>query len=138
MRTSMAVLALLLAALALGVAACGGEEDQTATPETVEGTLPEPETGDGDAEDLPALALTGDPAAGASVYEAGGCGGCHTLAAAGSSGTVGPNLDDSQPTYELAVERITKGQGAMPAFGDSLSAQEIADVSQYVSESAGG
>jgi mono/diheme cytochrome c family protein len=51
---------------------------------------------------------------------------------------VGPNLDDAQPSYELAVERITKGQGGMPSFADQLEPQQIADVSQFVSESAGG
>ena len=30
-----------------------------------------------------------------------GCSGCHTLAAAGSNGTVGPNLDDAKPSKEL-------------------------------------
>jgi mono/diheme cytochrome c family protein len=136
MRRAAAVLALLLAVLALGVTACGGEEEATPTPETVEGTLPETETGNGGG-DLPALDLTGDPAAGKTVWDANGCSGCHTLAAAGASGTVGPNLDETQPSFELAVERITNGQGAMPSFGDSLSAQQIADVAQYVSESAG-
>ena len=88
--------------------------------------------------DLPALDLTGDPAAGASVWEANGCGACHVLSAAGSSGAVGPSLDDTQPSYELVVERVTNGLGAMPAFGESLSPQEIADVAQYVADSTGG
>jgi mono/diheme cytochrome c family protein len=33
---------------------------------------------------------------------------------------------------------VTKGQGGMPAFGDRLEAQQIADVSQYVVDSTGG
>jgi len=32
---------------------------------------------------------------GKAVFASAGCGGCHTLAAAGSSGTTGPNLDDA-------------------------------------------
>jgi mono/diheme cytochrome c family protein len=135
MRRSVTLLALLLAALALVAAGCGGE-DTTATPETVEGTLPT-ETSGGN-EDLPALDLTGDAAAGESIYASAGCGGCHTLAAAGSNGQVGPNLDDAAPSYELVVTRVTLGQGAMPSFKDQLSAQEIADVSQFVVDSAGG
>ena len=54
------------------------------------------------------------------------------------SGTVGPNLDDSQPSFELVVDRVTNGAGAMPAFEGQLSEQEIADVSAYVVESTSG
>lgn len=79
----------------------------------------------------------GDPAAGEDVFASAGCGTCHTLAAAGASGTIGPSLDDSQPSFELVVDRVTNGQGAMPAFGDQLSEQQIADVAAYVVESAG-
>lgn len=134
MRRVTTVAALLVASLALVAAGCGGEE-VSATPETVVGEVP---TETGAAEDLPALELEGDAAAGADVFAANGCGGCHTLEAAGTSGTVGPNLDESGTSYELAVERITLGQGGMPAFGDKLEPQQIADVSQYLVDSAGG
>mgnify|MGYP001604188945 FL=1 len=135
MRRFAIAAALLLSALALlAVAGCGGEE-VGAEPETVIGTVPTETTDSGD---LPALDLEGDAANGASVYETAGCGGCHTLAAAGSTGTVGPNLDDTKSSYELAVERITKGRGGMPAFGEQLEAQEIADVAQYIVEATGG
>ena len=41
-----------------------------------------------------ALVVSGTSAsAGKQVFSANGCGSCHTLAAAGSTGTVGPNLD---------------------------------------------
>ena len=89
----------------------------------------------------PAIPLQPTPAPtdggtdGASIYAANGCGGCHTLAAAGSAGTVGPNLDEAKPSLELAVERITHGQGAMPAFGETLTAEQIAAVAAYVSGS---
>jgi mono/diheme cytochrome c family protein len=131
MRRSVVVLALLLTALALLAAGCY-EGEVTATPETVEGTIPEETTGGGNA-DLPALELTGDPAAGEEVFASSGCGACHTFSAAGSSGNVGPNLDDASPSYELAVERVTLGQGGMPAFGEQLEPQQIADVSAFVS-----
>ena len=136
MRRASSILALLLAALALAAAGCGGEEEATPTPETVEGAIPTETTGG--AGDLPALALTGDASAGADVWSANGCGGCHTLAAANATGNVGPNLDDTKPSYELAVTRITKGQGAMPSFGDTLEPQQIADVAQYVVDSTSG
>jgi mono/diheme cytochrome c family protein len=80
----------------------------------------------------------GDPAAGESVFAANGCGTCHTLEAAGSSGSVGPNLDESKPDFELAVDRVANGQGAMPPFGESLSEQQIKDVAAYVVASTSG
>jgi mono/diheme cytochrome c family protein len=72
------------------------------------------------------------------VFASAGCGGCHTLEAAGSSGNVGPNLDDAKPDLELAHNRVTNGAGAMPAFKGQLSDQEIADVAAYVVESTQG
>jgi len=136
MRRPILLLVLGLATLALLAAGCS-EGEVTATPETVQGTIPEETTG-GDNADLPALELTGDASAGEQVYASAGCGACHTLSAAGSSGTVGPNLDDAQPSYELAVERVTLGQGGMPSFSDQLEPQQIADVAEFVSSSAGG
>jgi cbb3-type cytochrome c oxidase subunit III len=73
---------------------------------------------------------------GAEIFLAAGCGSCHTLSEAGSSGTIGPNLDDSKPSVELAVERVTNGSGAMPAFRDQLSEEQIQTVAEYVSGSA--
>ena len=128
---------LAIVALALGVFAAGCSEGEvTATPETVVGTIPEETTGA--TPDLPALELTGDATAGEAVFESAGCGACHTLSAAGSTGTVGPNLDDAKPSYELVVTRVTLGQGGMPAFQDQLEPQQIADVAEFVSSSAGG
>ena len=80
---------------------------------------------------------TGGSTAGAEVFASAGCGTCHTLDAAGSSGSTGPNLDDLQPDKETVVSQVTNGGGGMPAFGDRLSEQEIEDVATYVSESAG-
>jgi mono/diheme cytochrome c family protein len=122
---------LALLALTLGLAGCGGGEEAAPLPETVEGTLPEAAT----TSDEPSSTVEGDASNGAQIFASAGCGGCHTMEAAGSSGTVGPNLDQSQPDLELVVDRVTNGQGAMPSFGDSLSEQEIADVATYVVES---
>jgi mono/diheme cytochrome c family protein len=79
----------------------------------------------------------GDAAAGATVYQSAGCGGCHTLAAAGSTGAVGPNLDDLKPSYDAVMQQVTNGGGGMPAFSGSLSADDIKNVSAYVSQNAG-
>ena len=136
MRRPLAALALLLAVVALVAAGCGGEE-VTATPETVVGTVPE-ETTTGASENLPALALEGDAAAGKEVFASAGCAACHTLSEANASGTVGPNLDDAKPSDELVVERVTLGQGGMPSFKDQLQPQQIADVAAFVSSATGG
>ena len=74
---------------------------------------------------------------GAAVFAEAGCGSCHTFAAAGASGTIGPNLDESQPSKELTVERVSEGMGAMPSFADQLTPEQIAAVADYVSQNAG-
>ena len=173
-RRTAVVLVLLVAVLGVVGAGCGQEQEQTATPETVEGTTTtdttetettetettetdttetettetettettETETTETDETETETTATTpvieGDPAAGKEVFlGSSACGGCHTLADAGSTGTVGPNLDESQPDYELALDRVTNGQGGMPAFSSTLSEQQIADVAAYVSSVAG-
>jgi mono/diheme cytochrome c family protein len=74
---------------------------------------------------------------GKSIFTA-NCGSCHTLADAGTSGTIGPNLDESRPSRDLAVDRVTNGMGAMPSFRDTLSPEQIQAVAEYVSSAAGG
>jgi mono/diheme cytochrome c family protein len=78
-----------------------------------------------------------DAAAGAKVFASAGCGSCHTLSAAKSSGQVGPNLDDAKPGYDTVLAKVTNGGGGMPSFGGQLSAQQIRDVAAYVATSAG-
>ena len=139
MRRAATLLALFaLIALPVGVAGCGGGEVVTATPETVEGTLPAATTTEATTTEGSGSTLTGDPANGEKVFASAGCGGCHTLEAAGSSGNVGPNLDDAKPDLALALNRVTNGSGAMPSFKGQLSDQEIADVAAYVVESTQG
>jgi cbb3-type cytochrome c oxidase subunit III len=74
---------------------------------------------------------------GKAIFASAGCGGCHTLAAAGASGTVGPNLDDAKPSKELAIDRVTNGQGGMPSFEGQLSEAQIEAVATFVAENAG-
>ena len=78
-----------------------------------------------------------DATDGETIFLQAGCGSCHTLAAAGSNGTIGPNLDESQPDAQLAVDRVTNGQGGMPAFRGRLDEGQIRAVAEYVAESAG-
>jgi mono/diheme cytochrome c family protein len=131
---------LLALVLATAASACGGGEEASPTAETVE-TGGGTDTDGGETETTPteteAEGATGDPTKGKEIFAAQGCGSCHTLADAGTSGTVGPNLDDSQPDHELVVERVTNGAGAMPSFKDKLSEEEINDVAAYVAEAAG-
>jgi mono/diheme cytochrome c family protein len=85
-----------------------------------------------------AQAAPGDPVAGARVFRSAGCSSCHTLSAAGATGTVGPNLDSLKPTFEQVVAQVNAGGGAMPPFAGVLTAAQIADVAAYVSQSTGG
>jgi cytochrome c6 len=113
------------------------EPTETATTET-DTTDTEPGETTGTTTPPPAGGA-GDPVAGKEVFLGdSGCGSCHTLADAGSSGTIGPNLDESQPPPELVVDRVTNGSGPMPSFSGSLSEQQIQDVAAYVSSAAGG
>ena len=70
---------------------------------------------------------------GKSIFASAGCGSCHTFKAAGSNGTIGPNLDEAKPAFELAIERVTNGKGPMPPFRDSLSGDQIRAVAEFVS-----
>jgi mono/diheme cytochrome c family protein len=74
---------------------------------------------------------------GKAIFTEAGCGSCHVLADAGTSGTIGPNLDQSQPAVELAIDRVTNGSGQMPSFRDRLSEAQIRAVAEYVSQAAG-
>jgi mono/diheme cytochrome c family protein len=74
---------------------------------------------------------------GAAIFKGAGCAGCHTLAAAGATGTVGPNLDQLKPTTSVVAHQVMVGGGAMPAFQGKLSPAQIQAVAQYVSSSAG-
>ena len=74
---------------------------------------------------------------GKAIFASAGCNGCHTLAAAGASGTVGPNLDEAKPSKELAIDRVTNGQGGMPSFKGQLSDAQIEAVATFVAENAG-
>jgi cbb3-type cytochrome c oxidase subunit III len=74
---------------------------------------------------------------GKQIFSSAGCTGCHTLADAGSTGNVGPNLDDAKPPKALVVDRVTNGMGAMPSFKGQLSEAEIQAVADYVSSAAG-
>jgi cytochrome c6 len=92
--------------------------------------------GGGETPTTPA-APSGDAAAGKQVFETAGCTSCHTLADAGATGKVGPNLDQAKPPASLVVDRVTNGKGVMPSFKGQLTETQIQDVAAYVSSVAG-
>ena len=71
-------------------------------------------------------------APGEKVFASAGCGGCHTLKAAGSSGNVGPNLDDLKPPFDKVVHQVEVGGGPMPSFKATLSPKQIQDVAAFI------
>lgn len=129
-----------VAALATGAAACGDDGDSgdagtppatttaaptTAAPATTAASSTTERTG------------IDDPAAGKVVFTQ-NCSGCHTLADAGATGAVGPNLDDLKPDYSIVGSQVAYGGGGMPSFEGKLTSQQIGDVAAYVSSVAGG
>ena len=137
MRQSLLVL-LAIAALAGGVVAAAvavadwtGGGGQEAVPTTSYAYTGPAGTGP------PSPPGAGDPVAGKQVFATAGCASCHTLADAGSSGNVGPNLDDAKPAFDRVVDRVTNGKGVMPPFKGQLSEQQIGDAAAYVSSVAG-
>ena len=128
---------LVLVALVAALAGCGSEDLDTGEPVppptevvTTETTGTEPTGGE--------TTSAPDTEAGKEVFLGpAGCTGCHTLSAAGSTGTIGPNLDQAKPSFDVAVTVITSGRGGMPAFEGQLSEEEIQNVAAFVAESAG-
>ena len=80
---------------------------------------------------------SGDLAAGEEIFVA-NCGSCHTLTAAGTSGNVGPNLDDTSFDQGAVEEQVAQGGGGMPAFEGQLSEEEIRNVAAFVVASEAG
>ena len=129
--------------LAFVLAGCGGKQIVSPTAETVVGTVA--------AEKQQAA---GDAKAGATLFTAQGCGGCHVFKPANSQGNVGPDLDKladyaktanqgslQEFTHESIANPsayIEKGYpNAMPNFGQSLSDKQIADLVAYLTQKQG-
>jgi mono/diheme cytochrome c family protein len=76
-------------------------------------------------------------ASGAQVFQSAGCGACHTLKAAGASGTIGPNLDQLRADAANVASIVRTGAAPMPSYAGRLSYQQITAVANYVSSVAG-
>jgi mono/diheme cytochrome c family protein len=119
--------------LVLVAAGCGSATSLSSSPDLTRGKQ---------------LFVGGDP----SKYPHGmACGACHTLAAAGTTGTVGPNLDaafayvhakssdsklDASGIARLVLEQIRYGSNGMPA--NLVTGQDAQDVAAYVAQAVSG
>lgn len=109
---------------------------------------PEPEPGPGPAPEPPPTTTgeqpSGSAEAGKTVFQVSGCGSCHLFAAAGTNGTVGPNLDEALAGKDAAyVERaivdpdadIAEGYspGVMPqTYEEQLSPKQVDDLVAFL------
>jgi mono/diheme cytochrome c family protein len=84
---------------------------------------------------LGAQSAQDDPAqveAGMTVFET-NCAGCHGVDGTGSgTGRVLTGIADQEPDRLVHVASVTNGKGFMPAFGESLDAEEIDAAVSYV------
>tara|TARA_B100000029_G_C17350987_1_gene878887 strand:+ start:579 stop:884 length:306 start_codon:yes stop_codon:yes gene_type:complete len=60
------------------------------------------------------------------------CGTCHVLEAAGSTGNIGPNLDQLKPNLSQIIYAVKNGIGVMSSFEGILKKEEIEAVAYYV------
>jgi mono/diheme cytochrome c family protein len=110
-----AAVAAVAVAVAMAAAGCGGDDDGGG--------------GGGDGGGAPAALGRGGE------LFAERCARCHTLAAAGTDGDVGPNLDTLKPDRATVLRAIETGPGVMPSgLADGADAQAIADA---VADNAG-
>jgi cytochrome c551 len=112
----------------------GNEEAEAEAEESPEGG-PELEGEAGEQAEGEAGATTegGDPKLGTVVFSE-NCSTCH--GATGHGGNGGPDLTTMPlaQTEAGAIEQVTNGGGGMPAFGGTLSEEEIENVAAYVAQ----
>ena len=111
-------------ALFVGLPACGGDDEGDASATTTTETTTTDE------------ATTDETSAAGQEIFVDNCGSCHTLSAAGTSGAVGPSLDDTTLDVAAVEAQVRNGGGGMPAFEGQLSDADISAVAAYVVESA--
>ncbi|MBA3383671.1 MAG: cytochrome c [Actinobacteria bacterium] len=131
----LVVLGLLFVAALAGflVGRESSEDDSPAAAQTeTQGGTTESEPATTEVATTESTATESEGADGAAVFAEAGCGGCHTFAAADSSGTVGPPLDGIDLSKDEIEQQVRNGGGGMPAFGDRLSDAEIEAVADYV------
>ena len=73
--------------------------------------------------------------AGLALFNTYSCATCHALADAGAGGSIGPSLDNNpRLTRDFVIGAVSEGRGAMPAYRDQMSAEEIAALADYIVE----
>jgi len=60
------------------------------------------------------------------------CAICHTLQDAGTTGAIGPNLDELKPDMERVLKVLKSGLGAMPSYAATMSEDDMKAVAAYV------
>ena len=115
----------LLTIVALAIGACGGGDDDSSSSSSSSSSAQSTST-----------AAQSASAQGKQIFTS-NCGGCHTLADAGTNGQVGPVLDKLKPNKQRVVRQVNNGGGKMPAFKGKLSDAQIDAVATYVSSVAG-
>ena len=63
------------------------------------------------------------------------CGVCHSLEAAGAKAVIGPNLDALKPDARRIRTAIAQGVGAMPAYAEQLTDQEVTALVEFITSS---
>jgi cytochrome c553 len=137
LRFFTVVAVLLVVAMLASVEVFGGEHEEGEEGGEAAQTETGGEDGGGGGGGGQGGGAEGDATAGKEVFASAGCGSCHTLQEAGTSGTVGPDLDQSSIDQAGAVQQITNGGGGMPPFGGQLPEQQIQDVAAFVVASEG-
>lgn len=153
------VMALVMVATAAAAVVAARDEQQTRLKEQNEeaaleaeemgGSFEAGETSEGTAKaaDPEPAAPPDEIAEGQQVFTSTGCGACHILGAAGSTGQIGPNLDETLIAQDPAFIReaivdpdavITDGfsPGSMPGtYSSQLSDEELDALVAFISES---
>ena len=118
----------------------GGKHVTTPTPQTVVGPLP-------------SVGPKGNPARGRPVFLSNGCGACHIFTPAGTTGKVGPNLNNLSASAQRANQGtlsqfirtsivdpgayVAPGfpAGVMPTtYAQKISAQQLADLVAFLAQ----
>lgn len=78
-----------------------------------------------------------DDAAGRTIFIDAGCGACHALRDAGTTGIVGPNLDRITPPERHVAQFVLDGGVGMPSFSGILTPEQVEAVARYVETASG-
>lgn len=66
------------------------------------------------------------------------CATCHTLRDAGTTGEIGPVLDELQPDEARVMQALRNGLGVMPSFREQLPEKDLALLARYVAQASRG